>query len=131
MNKMFLTLAAAAAFAAGSALAQSPPPAAPVVPASASCPTAHLHGGHMIGGHGFGHMGHGVGVGHGHGLGAGLPGFGLFGGLFTNHGKPFGRRHHGDPANAQTLPVATSGTLVFPQNPFIRSPRDFFMYYDR
>jgi hypothetical protein len=30
--------------------------------------------------------------------------------------------------NAQVLPVATGGTLVFPQNPFVRSPRDFFMY---
>jgi hypothetical protein len=27
-----------------------------------------------------------------------------------------------------TLPVATGGQLAFPQNPFVRSPRDFFMY---
>ncbi len=26
------------------------------------------------------------------------------------------------------LGAATPGTLVFPQNPYIRSPRDFFMY---
>ena len=29
------------------------------------------------------------------------------------------------------LPVAQGGTLVFPTNPFIRSPRDFFMYDER
>lgn len=30
--------------------------------------------------------------------------------------------------HAPTMEAAQGGTLVFPQNPFIRSPRDFFMY---
>ncbi len=29
------------------------------------------------------------------------------------------------------LPYATGGTLVFPQNPYVRSPRDFFMWEPR
>jgi hypothetical protein len=51
-----------------------------------------------------------------------MPHSGFLSGLFKNHGSG---RNGGPP---QTLPVATGGTLVFPQNPFVRSPRDFFMY---
>jgi hypothetical protein len=133
MNKMFLTLAAAAALTM-TAAAQAPVPAA-------GCPTAPaapMYSGPVYGGgYGFGHMGHGFGhVGHGlplgHGLGVGGLGGGFLSGLFTNHGHPFGKQRSlfggPDPANAQPLPVATQGTLVFPQNPFVRSPRDFFMY---
>ena len=44
-------------------------------------------------------------------------------GLFTNH--------HGNGGSPQTLPVATGGQLVFPQNPFIRGPRDYFMWDEK
>lgn len=37
-------------------------------------------------------------------------------------GKIFGKERGGPAPD-----VANSGTLVFPQNPFTRSPRDFFM----
>jgi len=59
------------------------------------------HGGwDGIGGHGAG--GYGLfGHGHGHGGGAGDPGRGI--------------------------PRTQPGTVVFPQHPFVRGPRDFFM----
>jgi len=107
------------AVSGSSAKAQSPmgPPPGPVMPA--------VYGEMMPGGYG-GHMGVGM---HGGLPGAGLPGTGLFKGLFQNHGSHKRRRLFGaDPEKAQMLPVATGGTLVFPQNPFVRSPRDFFMY---
>jgi hypothetical protein len=52
----------------------------------------------------------------------------------SRHGfHPFLRKFFGiggGPAQQQTLPVAQpgQGQLAFPVNPFIRSPRDFFMY---
>lgn len=52
---------------------------------------------------------------------------GLFGGTF--HGKLLGLGG-GFGGNGQTLPVAdprNAGQLVFPQNPFVRGPRDYFM----
>lgn len=115
MYKLFLTLSAAIALTVGSANAQAPiaPPGyGPVMPA--------VYGESIYGG--GGHVG---GFLPGKGLGGGL-----LSGLFTNHGH--GKRMFGaDPNQAKVLPVATGGTLVFPQNPFVRSPRDFFMYYER
>jgi hypothetical protein len=68
------------------------------------------------------HGGHGMGVG---GVGGfGLGGGGFFG-IFSNHGGGRG------PRNVNVLPIATTGQLAFPQNPFVRSPRDFFMYEGR
>lgn len=96
-------------------------------------PAGHAHGGMVHGGFahggGYGHPG----IGHG-GVGLPKPGLfgGFFGGIFTNHKGGFGKgRYHDRVNNATMLPVATSGTLVFPQNPFIRSPRDFFMAGDK
>jgi hypothetical protein len=115
MKKLIFTLAAVAALAlsAGTASAQAPMPAGPV---PAGVPMGGPAYGPMYGGY----YGGGYSSGHGHG-------FGLLSGLFTNHG------HHGKngPQNVNTLPVATGGTLVFPQNPFIRSPRDYFMWDER
>ncbi len=39
---------------------------------------------------------------------------------------PFGHGSYGGPAMGP--PPANQGTLVFPQHPYVRSPRDFFMY---
>jgi len=131
MNKMFLMLLSAAllALTANTANAQYPggaPAPGPIMPAvyGGDMSGGHMHGGFMPGGHG--------------GLMPGGLGGGLFSGIFTNHGghgrKGPIRRLMGDDQraqNAQVLPVATGGTLVFPQNPFVRSPRDFFMYYER
>ena len=63
-------------------------------------------------------------------------GFGFFGGggIFSNHAGPFGGGRRGrdrGPQNVQVLPIATTGQVVFPQNPFVRSPRDYFMYESR
>ena len=46
---------------------------------------------------------------------------------WTNNasGMTAGRGHHAAPYNA--YPQGVPGTLVFPQHPFVRSPRDFFM----
>ena len=124
MKSLVLSVAAMAALAisAGSAAAQ--------------CPTCcdgcgQSGGGHFLGGHSgsgwhpfFSKMGGG---------GHGLFGYGLFGGkpLFCNHGHLFG-----DGGGAGQIPVVdprsgNAGQLVFPQNPFIRGPRDYFMMEDR
>jgi hypothetical protein len=112
MKALLFTLSAVAGLmvSTGSAMAQMPA-GGPVVPASAS----FVHPGHGMG------FSHGMGFGHGMG-GHGMGHSGFLSGLFSNHGHPWDRRGPGT-----TLPVATTGTLVFPQNPFVRSPRDFFM----
>ena len=94
-----------------------------------------LGGGHLLGGHGNGYGWHPffskIGGG-GHGLfGYGLAG-GKFGALFSNHGHPFG---DGGFSGGQ-IPVVdprsgNAGQLVFPQHPFVRGPRDYFMWEDR
>ena len=135
MKTFLLAIAAVAAVAlsAGSAAAQHP----------GGC--THCSGGHSFVGHG-----HGLGLkGHSHGWhplfskfggGHGLFGFGLaggkFGALFSNHGHLFGDGHGGFGGGAQELPVVdprggNAGQLVFPQHPFVRGPRDYFMYEDR
>ena len=103
MKKLVLTLSALVV-SAGISAAQDPSagrPNGPVMPA----PGYGGYAGAGVGGHGFG--------------------FGFLSGIFSNHGGGHGAR------NAQMLPVATTGQLVFPQNPFIRGPRDFFMYEGR
>ena len=47
---------------------------------------------------------------------------------WTNNGagKPYAGSHHGAAPHVP-YPQGTPGTLVFPQHPFVRSPRDFFM----
>jgi hypothetical protein len=114
MKKLFFSLAAIAALtvSAGSASAQAPAPAGPVPPGGPAY--GPMYGGYYDGGSGMGHGGHGL---------------GLFSGLFTNHGHKYDKRK--GQQNVNTLPVATGGTLVFPQNPFIRSPRDFFMWDEK
>ena len=137
MKKLLYSLAALVALAvtAGSASAQYPGPSpyGPVVPATFSqpgcvgCDSGFGFGGHGFGGYGFG--GHGLG-GYGFGLKDKLSGHGWLGGkllgIFSNHGG-------GGP---QTLPVVdprsgNAGQLAFPQNPFIRGPRDYFMWDER
>jgi hypothetical protein len=64
------------------------------------------------------HGGHGTGNGPGGAYGAGYggngPGFGGGNGLFGQYDhSPF--------------PTSQPGTVVFPQSPYIRSPRDYFM----
>jgi len=149
MKTLFLSVAAAAALAvsAGSAAAQYN--SAYPVPAYTPAPTAYAPGPVMgyggcdtcFGGHGFmhGHMGgmvHGK-LGGGKFLGGGL-------GIFTNHGHPFGKEDGGSlfgglfagiNGGGQIQPVdprgGNAGQLVFPQNPFVRGPRDYFMWEDR
>ena len=105
MKKLLLSIAAMAAFAA-TANAQQP-----------GCQDCNQGGG----GYGYG--------GFLSSKKAGLFGGGMFSGLFTNHGSAFGKQK-------QQIPVVdprggNAGQLVFPQNPFIRSPRDFFMWEER
>ena len=48
-----------------------------------------------------------------------------------SHGHGRGGRGdggQGGPSMEPTMDAAQGGTLVFPQNPYIRSPRDFFMW---
>ena len=136
MTKVLYSLAALAALAvtAGPAAAQYPAPGpyGPVMPASYGQPgCTHCDGGAGYGGYGFGGYGHsGYGLGIGSKLKSGLFGFGMFGGLFTTPGSAFGGGGSGGPGN--TLPVVdpragNAGQLAFPQNPFVRSPRDYFM----
>ena len=42
-------------------------------------------------------------------------------------GVGFGHGHHGQAPAYNPYPNGAPGTLVFPQHPYIRSPRDFFM----
>jgi hypothetical protein len=161
MKNLFLSVAAAAALAvsAGSAAAQyntAYPVPAPT--AYTPAPTGYAPGPMMgaggcdAGGCGFmhGHMGymHGHMGGMVHGkLGGKLGGGKFLGGglgIFTNHGHPFGKDDGGSlfgglfagiNGGGQIQPVdprgGNAGQLVFPQNPFVRGPRDYFMWEDR
>ena len=62
----------------------------------------------------------GTGVGSGKKLFGG--GLHLFAGSNGNHGKGAGQADPG-----RHGPRTQPGTVVFPQHPFVRSPRDFFM----
>jgi len=109
MKKLVYTLAAVGALAvsADRAAAQGPPPGPIVSTTTGGCSTCGSSGGKLFGGHG-----------HGHGLtlfGKPLGLFGLFGG------------GGGVDPRAEGRAGATGGQLVFPQHPFVRSPRDFFM----
>lgn len=133
MKRMFFTLAVLTLIAVtgGSASAQAPAAGPGCAPGPVGPPPGY--GGMAYGPSYGGYGGYGMGVGGhlgGHGLGGGF-----LSGIFSNHGHKdkkglFGR---GDrERNAQTLPVAQGGgTLVYPQNPFVRSPRDFFMWDER
>ena len=72
---------------------------------------------------------------HGHGFGAGLGGFGA-GGLGLG-GLGAGLFGGGGQGGGTPIPVVdprmggNAGQLVFPQHPFWRSPRDYFMYYEQ
>jgi hypothetical protein len=124
MKKLFLLAAAVAALAvtARPAAAQYPAPTGPVVQA----------GGCLQCDSGYGYGGHGFGGGHVGALGgklkSGFFGFGLFSGIFTNHGG-----HGGSPRDIPVVDPRSgnAGQLVFPQNPFIRGPRDYFMWDER
>jgi len=146
----------ALSIAAGSAMAQGPPPgyAAGPPPGYAGPPPGYSPGGppagygeQMYGGNAYGgYMGGSMGSGGHKGGGFvkfGLGGTGLLSGIFTNHPKNekekgqggrgwFGGDRQERIRNAQTLPTAQGGgTLVYPQNPFVRSPRDFFMWDEK
>lgn len=124
MKSFVLSVAAVAALAisAGSAAAQCPT-------CCDGCGLSGLgSGGHSHSGYGwhplFSKMGGGSHALFGHGLFGGKP-------LFCNHGHLFG-----DGGGPGQIPVVdprsgNAGQLVFPQNPFIRGPRDYFMYEDR
>ncbi|HEX3151080.1 MAG TPA: hypothetical protein VHR66_23575 [Gemmataceae bacterium] len=106
MKKLLLVAAAVAA------LMVSAKPAAAQAPAQAGqagCAECNDPG---AGGYGYGGF-----------MGKGKSGWlsGKLHGLFSNH--------HGNPP--QMLPTGTGGQLVFPQNPFIRGPRDYFMWDER
>jgi hypothetical protein len=118
MKKLLFSVAALAALAvtARPAAAQSPTPG-PVT--QAGCQQCEGGSG------GYGGYGHGLGlkdkVFHGWWFGDKLHG------LFGNHGGGGGPR---------TLPVVdprsgNAGQLAFPQNPFVRGPRDYFMWDER
>ena len=104
MKKLLLSMAALAALAAtgGSANAQGPGP-------------------------GYQDCSQGGGGGYGYGGFLSSKKSSFFSGIFTNHGNMFG-------GQKQQIPVVDprmGGQLVFPQNPFVRSPRDFFMWDER
>jgi hypothetical protein len=137
MKALTLAIAAAAALAisAGSAAAQSPG-CSSGCDGHAGCMSALGGHGHMLGGHGhasgwhpfFSKIGGG-----GHGMFC----CGMFGGkaLFCNHGHLFGDGHGGAFGGGQINVVdprsGNAGQLVFPQNPFVRGPRDYFMWDER
>jgi hypothetical protein len=109
MKKLVYTLAAVAALtvAADRAAAQQPAPGPVVSTTTGGCSTC-------------GHSGGGKLFGHGHGLtlfGKPLGLFGLFGG-----GGGYDAR-----AEGRNAVMGGAGQLAFPQHPFVRSPRDFFM----
>lgn len=128
MKTMLFALAAVAALAvtARPAAAQYPAPGpygpGPVVPATFNTGGS---GANCDGGYG-GYGGYGLGMGSK--LKSGLFGFGLLGGLFSNHG--------GGGGGARVLPAVdprsgNAGQLAFPLNPFVRGPRDYFMWDER
>jgi hypothetical protein len=134
MKSLYLAALAALALAAGSAQAQHLP-----------FGHGHFQGG-CPGGHCGGHMG-----GHVTSKFGGWFGGKLFSGIFCNHGSLFGKEDHGHGFGAfggfgaglfgggggQPIPVVdprmggNAGQLVFPQHPFVRGPRDYFMLEDR
>lgn len=156
MKTLFLSVAAAAALAvsAGSAAAQyptsyNPPPYSPAPYSPA--PYGGYGSGPVMPAGGCSTCGDGCGFSHG-GFVSGkfsgkLGGGKLFGGgfgLFTNHGHPFGEDKGGGAfaglfaglnGGGQIQPVdprsGNAGQLVFPQHPFYRGPRDYFMYDER
>lgn len=149
MKKLMFALVAAVALAAGSASAQG-------VTATGGCSTCAQGAPAYAGGYapqyqpaygyepsygyapsfGTGGFGSHYGVGHlAHpSLGGHAAGFG--GRMMSAHktlldhvafgGK--GRGGRGEPSMEPTMDAAQGGTLAFPQNPYIRSPRDFFMW---
>lgn len=120
MKRLLFAFAVVSALvlSAESARAQAPAPGCAPGPTSAGLmPGPSNYGGTMgYGGYG-GHVKYGMG------------GTGLLSGIFSNH--PHGGSRQDKIRNAQMLPVAQGGTLVFPQNPFVRSPRDFFMWDEK
>jgi hypothetical protein len=115
MKKLLLLAAAVAA------LLVTTKPAAAQYPAPGGQPGCAQCGDPGAGGYGYGGF-----MGKGKSFGGGWIG-GKLHGLFTNHGGGGG---------PQTLPVAdprsgNGGQLVFPQNPFIRGPRDYFMWDEK
>ena len=133
----------AALLVASLGLSQNPPTVSPTpvaAPASSSCnnyaanatETVASSGRHGLFGHFGSHLhplpyhpaephGHGYGDGHGAGgmYGAGFGGNGGYGNGFGN--GPLGHFDH------SPFPTSQPGTVVFPQHPFARSPRDYFM----
>ena len=131
MKTLLFSLAAVAALAvtAGPAAAQYPGPSpyGPVIPATYGYSGGYGSPGcvNCDGGSGYGGWGLG-GFGLKEKVAGKLHGFSLFG-LFGNHGGGGGPR---------TLPVVdprsgNAGQLAFPQNPFVRGPRDYFMWDER
>lgn len=111
MKKLFLLVAAV------TALMVTAKPAAAQYPAPGGQPGCAQCGDPGAGGYGYGGF-----------FGKGKSGWlsGKLHGLFSNHGG-------GGP---QMLPAVdprsgNAGQLVFPQNPFIRGPRDYFMFDER
>jgi hypothetical protein len=139
MKSLFLAAAAALALSAGSAQAQHPLHHGGFGHGCDNCSGGHLShiggkvsGGWFSGGWFSGKLGGGLfsgvfcnhgslfGGGHGHGFGGG---FGAGGGLLGGGGPPI---NVVDPRQG-----GGAGQLVFPQHPFVRSPRDYFMYEER
>ena len=133
MKKLVLMALAAAALSAGSASAQYPPPYAPAPYGPAPGQYAPAPYGPAPGQYAPAPYGPGGPV-----VASSQPGCSTCGSgeaVTSKHGgfHPFLRKFFGiggGPAERQTLPTAQpgQGQLAFPQNPFIRSPRDFFMY---
>jgi|SoiMethySBSTD1v2_1073268.scaffolds.fasta_scaffold107570_3 hypothetical protein len=129
MKTFCLSIAAAAALAvsAGSAAAQSP--------GCATCCDGHAGCISGLGGHGHAYGWHPFFSKIGGG-GHGLFGYGMFGGksLFCNHGHLFGEgggAFGGGQIDVVDPRSGNAGQLVFPQNPFVRGPRDYFMWDER
>lgn len=125
---MTKTLIAAAALAA---LAVTARPAAAQYPAPGYGPVVQTGCTQCAGGSGYSSGG------YSHGWGFGLKdkllGGHLFG-LFANHGHPFGgggSGGYGGEIPAVDPRTGNAGQLAFPQNPFYRSPRDYFMWDER
>ena len=121
MKMLLFSLAAVAALAVTARPAAAQYPAPGMYPAGPVVPATFTSGSSCAGCDG------GYGMGLGGKLHGGLFGFGLLHGLFGNHGGGGGVR---------TLPVVdprsgNAGQLAFPQNPFVRGPRDYFMWDER
>ncbi len=155
MRKLILGVAAFLAFSVAQANAQAMYPIKPAAGAGAPVPVAGAPAGYPAPGYppagyappagyptggapmvGGGDCGPNYGYGYGYqgdarfGINPGLKG--LFGGIHSSGpngpgGSIFGGRNR-TAQGVVNLPYATGGTLVFPQNPYVRSPRDFFMW---